>query len=143
MLDPTVERSHPKFEALFRDLCVNKLNADGSSRPSDDIRLDRDLQRKVCRLMVSNWRCQGVATRRALEKSQYLCTNLECLLQELREACIEATKRELLLQYRIRSQRFPGRCGFAVGGILLAVGPRRWPDHFRPLADDIERPRVF
>lgn len=31
-VDPVVLSANPKFDALFNDLCKNKLNPDGSSR---------------------------------------------------------------------------------------------------------------
>ena len=46
MLPPvnsTTLSANPKFETLYRDLCTNKLNPDGSSVLDDKVQKERDV----------------------------------------------------------------------------------------------------
>lgn len=42
-VDPSVLSANPKFEALYRDLCANKLNPDGSSTFDQKTQKERDV----------------------------------------------------------------------------------------------------
>lgn len=42
-IDPEVLSTHPKFDALYRDLCTNKLNPDGSTAVDEKAQKERDV----------------------------------------------------------------------------------------------------
>jgi hypothetical protein len=47
-VDSAVLAANPRFEALYRDLCTNKLNEDGSSRLDAKSLRDRQGVEEVC-----------------------------------------------------------------------------------------------
>ena len=42
-VDPAVLSANPKFDVLYRDLCINKLNSDGSSIFEPAAQKERDV----------------------------------------------------------------------------------------------------
>jgi len=42
-VDSTTLSANPRFETLYRDLCANKLNPDGSSVLDDKVQKERDI----------------------------------------------------------------------------------------------------
>lgn len=42
-VDPTALSANPRFETLYRDLCTNKLNPDGSSALDEKVQKERDI----------------------------------------------------------------------------------------------------
>jgi hypothetical protein len=42
-VDPTILSTNPRFETLYRDLCTNKLNPDGSSALDEKVQKERDI----------------------------------------------------------------------------------------------------
>ena len=46
-IDPTVLSGNPNFNALYSDLCNNKLNADGTSKLDAKAQRDHDALRQV------------------------------------------------------------------------------------------------
>lgn len=42
-VDATTLSTNPRFETLYRDLCTNKLNPDGSSVLDDKVQKERDI----------------------------------------------------------------------------------------------------
>lgn len=42
-VDSATLSANPRFETLYRDLCTNKLNPDGSSVLDDKVQKERDI----------------------------------------------------------------------------------------------------
>lgn len=47
-LDPTTALNNPRFEALYNDLCKNKLKSDGTSLLDIEAQKTRDNFESVC-----------------------------------------------------------------------------------------------
>lgn len=48
LVDPEVRSSNPKFDALYNDLCNNKLNADGTTKLDAKAQREHDSLSEVC-----------------------------------------------------------------------------------------------
>lgn len=53
-LDPVLTTSHPKFEALYRDLCTNKVNSDATSKLDPKAQKERDSLSEVRAILFDN-----------------------------------------------------------------------------------------
>lgn len=109
MLPPvgsTTLSANPKFETLYRDLCTNKLNTDGSSVLDAKVQKERDIFATVSgeysSLYFEEWsfiRLRPYNPILVLAKSAYL-RNMGFLLthcaQDLRIARLEGAKRNLI-----------------------------------------------
>lgn len=102
-VDLTALSTNPRFETLYRDLCTNKLNPDGSSVLDDKVQKERDIFATV------SGKCSaGIAHAIMLFLALYSPTlqtcacfeNLDLLLtsdtQDLRIARLEGAKRNLI-----------------------------------------------
>jgi hypothetical protein len=47
-IDQEIRATNPKFDALYNDLCNNKLNADGSTNLDAKAQRERDILTEVC-----------------------------------------------------------------------------------------------
>lgn len=47
-IEPEIATANPKFDALYRDLCSNKLNVDGSTKVDVNAQKERDVLSEVC-----------------------------------------------------------------------------------------------
>ena len=47
-VDTSMLSSNPKFNALYNDLCTNKLNSDGTSKLEAKAQRERDAFKEVC-----------------------------------------------------------------------------------------------
>ena len=54
-VDPTALSANPKFETLYRDLCANKLNPDGSSALDEKVQKERNLFATVSNLNIRKY----------------------------------------------------------------------------------------
>jgi hypothetical protein len=46
-VEPDIAASNPKFDALYRDLCTNKLNPDGTTKVDAKAQKERDALAEV------------------------------------------------------------------------------------------------
>ncbi len=53
-VDASVLVANPKFEVLYRDLCANKLNENGTSKLDINAQKERDVLRHVSVQVLSN-----------------------------------------------------------------------------------------
>lgn len=86
LVDPDVRSSNPKFDALWNDLCNNKLNPDGTSKLDSKAQREHDSLSEVCFRCVllpiyemisgsiAHLSVLGMILRRACEKQTCLCT---------------------------------------------------------------------
>lgn len=52
-VDQDIRTANPKFDALYNDLCNNKLNPDGSTKLDSKAQRERDTLNEVCRIYSS------------------------------------------------------------------------------------------
>lgn len=52
-VDQDIRTANPKFDALYNDLCNNKLNPDGSTKLDAKAQRERDTLNEVCRIYSS------------------------------------------------------------------------------------------
>jgi hypothetical protein len=52
VVDPATLSTHPKFDALYRDICNNKLNVDGSTAVDEKAKKERAAFAQVQRAQV-------------------------------------------------------------------------------------------
>lgn len=47
-IQPEIASANPKFDALYRDLCLNKLNGDGTTKVDANAQKERDVFSEAC-----------------------------------------------------------------------------------------------
>ncbi len=50
-IEPAIAQANPKFEVLYRDLCNNKLNSDGTSVVDGKAQKERETLSQVCNVV--------------------------------------------------------------------------------------------
>lgn len=91
-IEPEIASTNPKFDALYRDLCSNKLHSDGTTKVDPNPQKERDALSEVCldhllptckvlhhRGLILTWRKDLHKARVSAAKSGIIRTHLQAL----------------------------------------------------------------